>query len=128
MRVGEIQRAQRITLPGGALAFALATTKNGEPRIIPAHPRIRTAAAIPIPPRSKIDYWWPLARQAADLPHVHLHDLRHSAASAMVSAGISLATVGAVLGHKSAASTKRYSHWSTDSLAQAVGMIGKRKA
>jgi integrase len=121
MRVAEIQRAER---RGGF--FVLADTKNGEPRIIPMHPAILTAARVPMPRRSEIDYYWPMARVACGLEHVRLHDLRHSAASAMVNAGIDLATVGAVLGHKSAASTKRYSHWATARLADAVGKIGRK--
>ena len=40
-------------------------------------------------------------------------------------AGVPLYTVGAVLGHKSAASTKRYSHHATASLRAAIGRIGK---
>lgn len=121
MRVAEIQRAER-----RGEFFVLADTKNGEPRIIPMHPAILTAARVPMPRRSEIDYYWPMARVACGLEHVRLHDLRHSAASAMVNAGIDLATVGAVLGHKSAASTKRYSHWATARLADAVGKIGRK--
>lgn len=37
-----------------------------------------------------------------------------------------LHTVGAVLGHRSSASTKRYSHLATDNLKAAIGRIGKR--
>ena len=121
MRVSEIQRAVRT-----GEVFVLADTKNGSPRIIPMHPKILTAARVPMPRRSEIDYYWPLARDACGLSHVTLHDLRHSAASAMINAGEDLATVGAVLGHKSAASTKRYSHWATARLAAAVGRIGRK--
>ena len=38
------------------------------------------------------------------------HDLRHSCASFMAMNGATLPEIGAVLGHRSAASTKRYSH------------------
>lgn len=57
---------------------------------------------------------------------LHFHDLRHSSASAMINEGIDLYTVGAVLGHKDAASTKRYSHLATATLATAIGTIGKK--
>jgi len=53
-----------------------------------------------------------------------LHDIRHSAASAMINAGVDLYTVGAVLGHKSHASTQRYSHLATDRLSEAIAKIG----
>ncbi len=123
MRVGEAYAAERL-----GDVFVLRDTKNGAPRIVPMHPKIRSAARVQLVDRSKLPYWWSLARAACALEHVHLHDLRHSAASAMVNAGEDLATVGAVLGHKSAASTKRYSHWATARLAAAVGKIGKKVA
>jgi integrase len=122
MRVSEIQRARR----AGGL-FVLLDTKNGEPRLIPIHPRISAAAKVAMPRRSEIDYYWPLARTACGLEHVTLHDLRHAAATEMVNAGEDLATVGKVLGHKSAASTLRYSHHSTERQALAVGKIGRKR-
>lgn len=106
--------------------FVLPDTKNSTPHIVPMHPRIRSASRVPMPPRSKIDYWWPLARAACGLEHVTLHDIRHSAASAMIAAGVSLGDVGAVLNHKSAASTLRYAHWDTDRKAAALGKIGRK--
>ena len=81
-----------------------------------------------MPRRSEIDYYWPLARDACGLPHVRLHDIRHSAATEMVNAGVDLATVGKVLGHKSHASTMRYSHHATALQAAAVGKIGRKVA
>jgi integrase len=60
------------------------------------------------------------ARKAAGLDKVHLHDLRHSAASAMVGAGIDLYAVGKVLGHANVSSTARYSHLANDTLLAAV--------
>jgi site-specific recombinase XerD len=79
-----------------------------------------------MPPRSQIDYWWPIARAACGLEHVRLHDIRHAAASAMVNAGVDLGTVGAVLGHKSAQTTKRYAHHGTARLAEALATIRRR--
>lgn len=121
MRVGEILAAER--RPG---VLVLRDTKNGSPRIVPVLPVISTAVRVPMPRRSEIDYWWPLTRQACKLPELRLHDLRHTAATAMVDAGIDLATVGAVLGHKSAQSTKRYAHHGVQRLAEAVAAIKRR--
>ena len=121
MRVSEAQRAVR-----RGEVFVLADTKNASPRIVPMLPIITSASRVPMPRRSEIDYWWPLARAACGLEHVHLHDLRHAAASAMVNAGVDLGTVGAVLGHKSAATTKRYAHHSTQRLADALARIRRR--
>lgn len=121
MRVSEAQRARRA--PG---AFILDDTKNNRPRIVPMLPVIRSAASVPMPKRSEIDYYWPLARAACGLGHVHLHDIRHSVASMMVNNGEDLGTVGAVLGHKSAQTTKRYAHYATGRLASALGATRKR--
>lgn len=52
---------------------------------------------------------------AAGLP-----DLRHSAASAMVNAGVDLYAVGRVLGHASHKTTMRYAHLNDDTLRAAV--------
>ena len=49
-----------------------------------------------------------------------MHDLRHSAASFMINAGIDLFAVGKVLGHADHQSTMRYSHLANDTLMQAV--------
>ena len=60
------------------------------------------------------------ARKLAGLPDVTIHSLRHSAASFMVDAGISIYQVAAVLGHKNVASSQRYSHLSESTLLSAV--------
>ena len=57
---------------------------------------------------------------------MHLHDLRHSTASEMINARVDLYTVGAVLGHTDPRSTKRYAHLRHETLAEAVGKIGRR--
>jgi len=53
---------------------------------------------------------WSAVRHAADLNDVRLHDLRHATASVAVSAGMSLAIIGQLLGHKDLKSTARYAH------------------
>lgn len=123
MRLGEQYAAERVDG-----LFILRDTKNGAPRIVPVHPKAASAARVPLTPRTQIDYWWRKARAACGLEHVTLHDLRHSAATEMVNAGIDLGTVGAVLGHKSTATTKRYSHHGVQRLAEAVRKIGKKAA
>ena len=44
----------------------------------------------------------------------------------MINSGSVLYTVGAVLGHRTPLSTKRYSHLATQTLAAAVATIGKK--
>lgn len=71
-------------------------------------------------PYTDIKHPWETARKAAGLDGLHLHDLRHSAASFMINAGIDLFAVGRILGHADHQSTMRYSHLANDTLMQAV--------
>lgn len=121
MRLSEILAAEYVDG-----AFVLRDTKNGEPRIVPAHPRVAVYARRGIRcARAWIQRQFMRASRA--LGHeAHFHDLRHSAASQMINQDVDLYTVGAVLGHKSAQSTKRYAHLSQTKLREAVGRIGRR--
>lgn len=121
MRLGEIERAQ--VIDG---RFVLTDTKNGDPRIIPIHPRIVCCLGYPKINRASLHFYFSEARAAIKRPDLHFHDLRHSAASEMINQGVDLYTVGAVLGHRSAASMKRYAHLATDRLEEAIRKIGKR--
>jgi len=67
-----------------------------------------------------IKHGWQTARDAAGLPGLRIHDLRHSAASFMVNSGVDLFAVGKVLGHANVASTARYSHLQQATLLAAV--------
>jgi integrase len=124
MRLAEILRAE----PRGD-CFHLGTTKNGQPRIVPIHPKIRTCLWIyqqSLPAKRTVQKQFSLARARVEMDHLHFHDVRHSAASEMINAGIDLYTVGAVLGHKDSRSTQRYAHLATDTLALAIGKIGQK--
>lgn len=121
MRLGEIERARIV-----GDTFVLDDTKNGDRRIVPIHPRIKCCLGYKSQTRYKTGYYWRLARKAAKMPNLHFHDLRHSAASELINQGVDLYTVGAVLGHRSAASTKRYTHLATDRMADAIGKMGRR--
>lgn len=68
-------------------------------------------------------------RQARGLRQViregfRFHDLRHSAASVMINAGVPLEAIGAVLGHKRAATTKRYAHLLPETSRAAIDRLG----
>ena len=51
---------------------------------------------------------------------VRMHDLRHTYASVLASAGLSLPVIGALLGHSQPATTHRYAHLMDDPLRQAT--------
>lgn len=123
MRLGELMRVEVID---GTLH--LADTKNGERRSIPAHRKLQTCLRhLPLTAEKRtLQAGWIRARKACGLDHIHLHDLRHSAASEMINAEVDLYTVGAVLGHKDPRSTKRYAHLQHETLAAAVAKIGRK--
>ena len=116
-------------------AWFIPTTKTGKPRHVPLSqaamhiieklPRFDDCAwVLPNPatlrPYVTLKRAWETARASAGLPGLRLHDLRHSAASFMINAGIDLFAVGRVLGHADHKSTMRYSHLANDTLMRAV--------
>lgn len=124
LRLGELRAAE---LEAGMIL--LRDTKNGDLRAVPPHPRIAHLAGwLPLPaPKITIQRAFDRARRAVGLPEVRFHDLRHSAASAMVNAGVDLYVVGQVLGHRDPRSTKRYAHLTASTLAAAVATIGQKR-
>jgi integrase len=67
--------------------------------------------------------WSPILR-AAGIADLHIHDLRHSYASALAGAGYSLPVIGALLGHSQPQTTARYSHLYDDPLRKATERAG----
>jgi integrase len=70
--------------------------------------------------RPHINEAWIRLRKAAKLPGTRLHDLRHTFASTLASAGLSLPVIGSLLGHSTPVTTHRYSHLFDDPLRQAT--------
>lgn len=58
-------------------------------------------------------------------PTVRLHDIRHSFASILVSAGASLPLIGQMLGHTQVQTTARYAHLYDDPLRAAAERVGQ---
>ena len=57
------------------------------------------------------------------MPHLRLHDLRHSFASFMANKGIPVRLISELLGHSSIQTTLRYAHVFDKSLKKAVNLI-----
>ncbi len=110
-------------------------TKTGKPRHVPlSQAAIDIIEQLPrfdgcpwllpnlntLKPYSDIKRAWDTARRAAGLHNLRIHDLRHSAASFMINAGVDLYAVGKILGHADHQSTQRYSHLANDTLMKAV--------
>ena len=136
MRVSELLSARWDNVDLERRSLFVPTSKTGRSRFIPlagaaadvigALPRPAGAIFLfpnPADPRkhlTTIKHAWQTAREAAGLPDVHIHDLRHSAASFMVNSGVDLFAVGKVLGHANVASSSRYAHLANDTLLAAV--------
>jgi integrase len=75
-------------------------------------------------PLTDVKKTWQTVRNAAGLPNVRLHDLRHTYASLLASAGMSLPIIGALLGHTQPQTTARYAHLLDDPLRAATNHIG----
>jgi integrase len=113
------------------------TTKNGTPRVlffseISEH-LIRRAVlrrspeALVFPgevPGRPISFRraWDILVNDVDLPHLHIHDIRHAAAANLLRAGVTLGVAAQVLGHDPAVLARRYGHLETASLRQAQEM------
>lgn len=129
-RISEVLSAQAVETPDGWV-LTIPDSKNGQPRVVPVHPRVAHLVRGHWPPA--VTKWTAskavkAAYKACGLGHAVLHDLRHSAASEMINAGVDLYTVGGVLGHKSQVSTARYAHLAQDRLRDAVSRIGAKKS
>ena len=123
MRLSEVHQAVC-----GDGTLTLNDTKNGNRHVLPVHPKIASAVKVKLHSAGYTSQLFRKARTLAGMPEFHFHDLRHSAASEMINQGIDLYTVGAVLNHKSAASTKRYAHLNDEKLRLAVVSIGRKAA
>lgn len=122
MRLGEILTAE---VADGC--FVLPDSKNGDPVRIPIHRKIACLTGYVWPTRFMVAYWFAKTREKVGMPTLRFHDIRHSTASDLINRGVDLYTVGAVLRHKSHASTSRYAHLSTGRIAAAIGQIGAKK-
>jgi integrase/recombinase XerD len=116
--VGKGNRGERLPLPADVGAAITAYLRRGRPasalgrsvfvRVHAPHRALTTGG---------IGDVVSAAGTRAGLGHVHAHQLRHSAATAMLRAGSPLAEVGQVLRHRSAFNTAIYAKVDQDALA-----------
>jgi integrase len=66
------------------------------------------------------------AREAANMPEVRFHDLRHSCASLLVNMGVPLEVIRDILGHTTVKTTERYAHLETSAQREALDKLGAR--
>lgn len=123
---------------GELVRKALATTpKNHTARTIPMSPELsrmlqahrHLGNRVFLTPegqpclRSNMRRTWEFITKLAGLPLLSPHDIRHSFASQLVSAGVSLLAVKELLGHGSLTMTLRYAHLAPAVGAQAVALL-----
>lgn len=64
-----------------------------------------------------------IKKSSPDFGELSPHVLRHTYATSLLSEGVDVRSLQALLGHESAATTMRYLHPSTDDLARSVGKL-----
>lgn len=118
LRSGEILALTEDDIKDGVIHVR--TSKSGKPRFVPAVPLVQRW----------LDYL-PIGLHPSTLSHavsgampgVRFHDLRHSCASLLLTAGVDLYTISKILGHSSIQMTQRYSHLETKALKKAMAKL-----
>lgn len=138
-RSGEVMsmRWANLDLDGGVWTKPAGTTKQAREHRVPLSPPsvallrdIRPkifAGVFPIKGgyRKDIRPTWRCVRQVLGRSELRLHDLRHTYASILASAGLSLPVIGALLGHTQATTTHRYSHPFDEALRKATQQVAE---
>lgn len=129
-RRGELIRLQwtDVTVDAPTPQAIVERTKNGDPRRLPLVGKALAAIRLlktqnagrsrflfparrdPDKSYEAFDAHWYAALEAAGIADFRFHDLRHTCASYLASQGASLLEIADVLGHRTMAMVKRYSH------------------
>jgi integrase len=140
-RVSELLHARWADIDLDRQQWLIPVTKNGTARkvalskaavrVLQATPRFdKCPYVLPNPETLKpfvtIKHAWATARDAAKLPGLRLHDLRHACATFLSASGVDLLTIGRQLGHKDYKSTLRYAKTTHDTLLAAVEAGAKK--
>lgn len=111
-RRGEVLKIAPKDIAGDTITIRAGNTKTLRTRIVPIIPALRPwLTYLPIKINAEgLKSGFRRAREAAEMPHVHFHDLRHSCATILLANGAYLYTVAKILGHTSVKTTERYAH------------------
>lgn len=126
-RRGEICKMKSEDVGKESILIHSGNTKTLRTRTVPIVAPLRPwLKFIPLPINAEgIKSGWRRAREAANRPDVHFHDLRHSIASILIASGEDLYTVGKILGHASSKTTERYAHMQIERLSNAMNKAFK---
>jgi integrase len=134
MRKGELDQLRCHDIDFDKGLALLADTKNGMPRHTPIpsvimselkkHREIGNGLLFPssTDPNKPFDFrkQWANCLKAANIKNFRWHDMRHDTASTLARDGRTLKEIAEILGHKSLASTDRYTHLSTAHKSQVL--------
>ena len=118
----DTKNRERRALPIEGLAFEVLREMSRVRRLDSDHLFAGGPLGKPIFPRKP----WERALQAAQIDDFRFHDLRHSAASYLAMSGATLAEIAEILGHKTLAMVKRYSHLTEQHTSKVVARMNRR--
>ncbi len=143
-RRGEIMSLEWKDIDFKAGSATLHQTKNAEKRAMPivgyamdllkehreTNRQLKDKLVFP-DPRDRSRPWsfeatWRKVKREAEIEDFRFHDLRHSAASYLAMGGASMAEIAEVLGHKTLAMVKRYSHLSEHHVSGVVSKMNEQ--
>jgi len=129
-RIGEYLTLRQDNIRGEWVHLHEGETKNDDKRTVfigDIAPELSVRVKAGLPTYQRIAKGLSMASAALHIePKVTPHVLRHSCATTLTTGGVSLATVGRVLGHKSLSTTMRYAHTEDQALIDAAKRLGVR--
>lgn len=135
LRRGEILslRWSDVDLFGRSITIRAFNCKTERERKVPMTGRVR-AELMALPGKSadalvfgiscSVKKSFSSAREAAGLPDVRFHDLRHTAATRLARGGMSLPEVARILGHRQLSTTYRYVNADAETITKAADILG----
>jgi integrase len=140
MRRNEILslRWQDVNFAANYIQIEPARAKSGKGRKVPINDLVISTLRA-MPKRHALVFYNPETRASvqdvkgsfksacrrAGIKGLRLHDLRHTAATRMIEAGVDIATVSKILGHASIQMTMRYCHPTPENMRRAVDKLGE---
>ncbi len=135
MRRGELLNLRWADVDTNQLIVQGGIAKSSQSRVIPLNLEARQILrewnsdcewVFPGPdesPLTTIQKSWSTIRQAAKIPQLRFHDLRHTFATRILEKGAHIKTVKELLGHADIATTARYLHATDETKRKAVELL-----